>query len=119
MFLLLLYLQKTFNIIKIIFRHMPGMTIIYIYICKYIYRYLIIYLFIILQFFYNFFYLLQDKNIVYFYWRYGKVLRSTSCERPSLNASVVVLFVIFSVNLFLLFCGKTKMCNCLYYIGFV
>ena len=33
-------------------------------------------------------------------WRYGKVLRSTSCERPSLNASVVVLFVIFYGNSF-------------------
>jgi hypothetical protein len=35
-----------------------------------------------------------------FYWRYRKVLGSTSCERPFLNASVVVLFVMFSGNLF-------------------
>jgi len=44
-----------------------------------------------------------------------------SCERPSLNPSVVVLFVMFSGNLFhlLLFYRKRKICNCLYYIEFV
>jgi hypothetical protein len=36
-FVLLLYLQKTFNIMQIIFWRMPNMTIIYIYICIYIY----------------------------------------------------------------------------------
>jgi hypothetical protein len=53
-----------------------------------------IYLFIILQFF--IYYKIKTKYI--FYWRYGKVLRSSSCERLSLNASVVALFVIFFGN---------------------
>ena len=55
-----------------------------------------IYLFIILQFF--IYYKIKTKYI--FYWRYGKVLRSSSCERLSLNASVVALFVIFFGNWF-------------------
>jgi hypothetical protein len=55
------------------------------------------------------------------YWRYGKVLRSISCERPSLNEPVVLLFAVFSGNLFQSFIvlQKRKICNCLYYIGFV
>jgi hypothetical protein len=40
----LLYLRKTFNIMKILFRRMPGMTIIYI--CTEVYIYIFIYLFI-------------------------------------------------------------------------
>ena len=60
--------QKTFNIMKIIFRRMPGMAIIYIYICIYIYIYLFIYNFTI---FYTFFFIIGQWSSVYWllvYW---------------------------------------------------